>query len=345
MVAMLNEKSRRGRGHVLLWVLAWASAAVAFTGGTTKARNVPPTASLRECEAAAFSGAVRVSAAPTVPDNLTKREKIEFMLWRAWHSMGNPRPRSKEVRECIAFFRGSQRQLGHKKLLVDAAGGHGGIACVFLAHKRADRAIVVDLYQPTSFENLRLAWADGSDASVKYHIADVSSPDWLSSLLDKEAGDLQPSEIGVVSCHACSLLSDELIRACTRSQVDFALMPCCHGEDSRKGKMMLNTAKMLGIPHDMLIDISRLGIIEETSGYKASMRCIDSSITPQNRILLGLRESEADAEKRELARSASLYRLARKYRHIGIPLGKGTGRVTVVASPGCAVAESETNTV
>ncbi|CAE7903521.1 ML4 [Symbiodinium sp. KB8] len=330
MITMLNKKSRRGRGHVLLWVLAWTSAVVAFTGSTTKARNVPPTASLRESEAAAFGGAVQASAAPPVPDNLTKREKIEFMLWRAWHSMGNPRPRSKEVRECIAFFRGCQRQLGHKKLLVDAAGGHGGIACVFLAHKRADRAIVVDLYQPTSFENLRLAWAEGSDASVKYHIADVSSPDWLPSLLDKEAGDLQPSEIAVVSCHACSLLSDELIRACTRSQVDFALMPCCHGKDSRKGKMMLNTAKMLGIPHDMLIDISRLGIIEESSGYKASMRCIDSSITPQNRILLGLRESEADAEKRELARSASLYRLARKYRHIGIPLGKGAGSMTVV---------------
>ena len=182
-------------------------------------------------------------------------------------------------------------------------------------------AVVVDLYQPTSFNNLRSAWTE-SDESVKYHIADVSSPGWLASLLDKEASNLEPSEIGVVSCHACSLLSDELIRACTGSGVDFALMPCCHGEDSRKGKMMLNTAKMLGIPHDVLIDIARLGIIEASPGYKGSMRSIDSSITPQNRVLLGLRESEADAEKRETARSASLHRLARKYRHIGIPLGK-----------------------
>ena len=44
------------------------------------------------------------------------------------------------LKECIAFFRACQRQLGHKKLLVDAAGGHGGIACVFRAHRRADRA-------------------------------------------------------------------------------------------------------------------------------------------------------------------------------------------------------------
>ena len=183
----------------------------------------------------------------------------------------------------------------------------------------------MDLYQPTSFENLRSAWAGpdvAPDASVKYHIADVSSTGWLASLLDAEARDLEPSEVGLVSCHACSLLSDELIRECTQSKVDFALMPCCHGEDSRKGRMMLNTAKMLGISHEMLIDISRLGVIEASPGYKGGMRSIDSSISPQNRILLGLRESEADAEKREQARLASLHRLARKYRHIGVPLGK-----------------------
>ena len=181
---------------------------------------------------------------------------------------------------------------------------------------------MVDLYQPKSFENLRSAWGypDEASPSVKYRIADISSPGWLASLLEQEAVGLKPSEVAVVSCHACSLLSDELIRACTESGVDFALMPCCHGEDSRKGKMYLNTAKMLGVPHDVLIDISRLGIIE-ASGYKGSMRSINASITPQNRVLIGLKESQADAEKRALARSASLLRLARKYRHIGIPLG------------------------
>ena len=120
-----------------LALLSWTSAASAFTGLTTYHRHRPcvQTPNIGPVSARASSRVFRPA-----PANLTSREKIEWALWTAWHSMGNPRPGSKEVRECLAFFQACQRQLGHKKLLVDAAGGHGGIACVFRAHRRTDRA-------------------------------------------------------------------------------------------------------------------------------------------------------------------------------------------------------------
>ena len=56
------------------------------------------------------------------PENLSGRQKIEYALWGAWRKLGNPKPPSKEIKECLAFFNGCSRELGHKKLLVDAAG-------------------------------------------------------------------------------------------------------------------------------------------------------------------------------------------------------------------------------
>lgn len=185
----------------------------------------------------------------------------------------------------------------------------------FRAFRKVERAVVVDLYEPQSFERLRAAWLpDESPSVVQFQPGDISQVGWLSTLLEKE--EVDPSEVMLVACHACSMLSDELIRECVRCQVEFAIMPCCHGEESRKGMMMLNTAKNLNLEHGLLIDLARLGVIEESPGYKASMKRIDESITPQNRILIGLRESTQDIERRAFDRQRFLRHIAKKYRHI-----------------------------
>lgn len=257
---------------------------------------------------------------PTIdfPENLSGRQKIEYALWWAWHKMKNPKPPSKEIKECIAFYHSCCWQVGKKKLLVDAAGGHGGIALVFRAFHRVERALVVDLYEPKSFKNLRSAWMpedEGTSEAVDFQVGDISEAGWLKSIL--QTRNVDPSDVVVVACHACSLLSDELIDECISCQVEFAIMPCCHGGDNRRSKMMVNTGKLLEIPQGMVIDIARLGVIEGSPGYKATMRCIDSNITPQNRVLIGLHETASDIAKREADRSFALMRLARKYQHVG----------------------------
>lgn len=195
------------------------------------------------------------------------------------------------------------------------SGGHGGIALVFRAYRRVEKAVVVDLYEPQSFENLRGAWLpDESPSVVKFCAGDISEAGWLSSLLARE--EVDASEVMVVACHACSMLSDELIRECVQCKVEFAIMPCCQGEDSRKGKMMLNAARNLNMPMGQLIDIARLGVIEASPGYKATLKRIDENITPQNRILIGLRETTKDVVRRYADRERFLQRMAKKYRHV-----------------------------
>lgn len=186
---------------------------------------------------------------------------------------------------------------------------------VFRAFRKVERAVVVDLYEPQSFENLRAAWLpDESPEVVQFRAGDISETGWLASFLEKE--EVDASQVMVVACHACSLLSDELIRECVECKVEFAIMPCCQGEESRKGMMMLNTAKNLNIPHGTLIDIARLGVIEASPGYKATMKRIDENITPQNRILIGLRETTEDIERRQSDKQRFLQKMARKYRHV-----------------------------
>ena len=259
----------------------------------------------------------RIFRGVAFPEALSGREKIEYALWTAWHRMKNPKPPAKEVKESLAFYRACSPQFTHKKFLIDAAGGHGGIALVFRAYNKVDHAVVLDLYEPSSFKNLRSAWLpedEQSGAAVEFKNGDISEAGWLPSLLERKG--IKAEDVIVVACHACSLLSDELIHECMKAKVEFAIMPCCQGEDSRRGKMMLHTAKILGIGHDTIIDISRLGVIEQTPGYKAMMRCIDSAITPQNRILIGLHESAKEVAQRNSARSVFLQRMTKKYSNI-----------------------------
>ena len=221
------------------------------------------------------------------------------------------------MKECIAFYLACSQKLGRKKLLIDCAGGHGGVALVFRAFQRVERAIVLDMYEPRSFAQLRCAWMpedEGTKREVRFLRGDLGAKGWLKSLLEEE--EVQADDVVVVACHACSLLSDELIRQCIECGVEFAIMTCCQGEESQRGLMMRNTGKLLDIEHGTVIDLARLGVIDGSPGYKAMMKCIDPRITPQNRILLGLRETEQDAERRLSDRSRSLSKLARKYRHI-----------------------------
>ena len=76
------------------------------------------------------------------------------LFWTLRHHRCNPRPNDKEVKESLAFFKKSEKLLGRRKLVVDCCGSHGMLAALFVAFGRAREAVVLDLHQPASFENL-----------------------------------------------------------------------------------------------------------------------------------------------------------------------------------------------
>ena len=156
----------------------------------------------------------------------TRQGRFEIGLLQAWHKCASPRPEVKEIKECLAFHRSTRRLLGDNELLVDAAGGHGGIALAFLASGRIKQAIVADIYQPRGYSNLRAAWAP--DAKIEHRHVDLRTAGWLRNLM-AEAG-VEAAQTVVTACHACGVLADELIHECLQAEVSFAVVPCCHGE-------------------------------------------------------------------------------------------------------------------
>ena len=168
-----------------------------------------------------------LKAGPTeLPREETQQGRFEIGLLQAWHKCASPRPEVKEIKECLAFHRRTRRLLGDNELLVDAAGGHGGIALAFLASGRIKRAIVADIYQPRGYSNLRAAWAP--DAKIEHRHVDLRTAGWLRTLME-EAG-VEAAQTVVTACHACGVLADELIHECLQAEVSFAVVPCCHGE-------------------------------------------------------------------------------------------------------------------
>ena len=67
--------------------------------------------------------------------------------------------RDAQVQESLAFFKKAEKLLGRRKLLIDCCGSHGLLGCLFVAFGRASEALVLDLHQPGSFEQLCAAWA------------------------------------------------------------------------------------------------------------------------------------------------------------------------------------------
>jgi len=238
----------------------------------------------------------------------SRQEQFEHQLQDAWRRCANPRPRIKEIKECLAFHRLTHRLLGRKKLLIDAAGGHGGLALAFKAAGHVHRSVVADLYERRSFDNLRNAWLPHSLSTVRHQNVDLRHRSWLQQIMACEA--VVPEEVAVVACHACSVLADELICVCLAAGVNFAISPCCHGEQGARGEMVKEYVRQLGVRRDSAYDLMRLGVIDATPGYIARLRMMDPSITPMNHVVMGLRASSEEMGKSNRMRSAALDRMA-----------------------------------
>jgi hypothetical protein len=90
---------------------------------------------------------------PTADGGLSEESVESRIYWRLRHAP-RPRPNDKEVRESLAVFKQVNKLLKGKRVVYDVCGSHGFLGALFLAYGKAERAVVIDKFQPNSFVNV-----------------------------------------------------------------------------------------------------------------------------------------------------------------------------------------------
>ena len=257
------------------------------------------TALARETIAAMLDAAVEraavQAAAAAAHRQPQPRLTLEQRLWAVWRRLPRPKPSSKEMNESFAFFKRWCRVAGRRApaaaarrlTAVDCCGGHGILAMLLCAYRKAHDAVVIDLMQPPSFAHLEGAWrAAGllpAGAAVRFERADVAAalPRTLAARGEARA-------FVVLACHACQFLTRDIVETCTDPAVfargdcvPCAVMSCCHKDAAGRVKA---AAAQVGVPLGTAMDLVLFGRMEER-GLVCRMKTIDPGITPMNRIL------------------------------------------------------------
>ena len=261
-------------------------------------------------------------------NNNSKRAILRKAMWNAWKQAQKPKPKAKEIKECLAFFSRTERFFKKKKLIIDCCGGHGALGLAFKVHNRNDvKVLIGDLHCPESFYSLRKKWlpltknnnTDNRNSKqtkndVVNHIKiDLRKVGWLSKILKSE-NMTHLKDVACVGCHVCNALTDKMIEECLSTNVEFAVCGCCHGSISKQGRSMKQSAKELGVPLGLFVDTTRFGMIANRKGFIAKLRTIDKKITPENRILIGIYDT--DTLTSEEHSSIALNKVAKVYERV-----------------------------
>lgn len=169
------------------------------------------------------------------------------------------------ARRARRLFRGGR--------IVDLGGGHGLLAHVMLLlDDTSPGAIVVDTTIPPSaqtvHETLVAAWPRLA-GRVTFVTGDVGSA-------PVGAGDV------VVSSHGCGALTDQVIERAVAARARVAVLPCCHDVET------CDVGSLAGwLDVALAIDVMR-AVRMEGRGYRVWTQEVPASITPKNRLLLGV---------------------------------------------------------
>ena len=164
------------------------------------------------------------------------------------------------------------RRLFRGGRVVDLAGGHGLLAQVLLLlDDSSASALVVDPALPRS--------------AAKLHDALTRKWPRLTGRVTFEAGRIQdvavqPDDL-VVSCHACGVLTDEVLALAAAVRARVAVLPCCHDAGAFSGATLNGWLEPA-----LAIDVARAARLE-AGGYQVWTQTIPKDITPKNRLLLG----------------------------------------------------------
>jgi hypothetical protein len=216
---------------------------------------------------------------------------MEQRLFHTLHENQNSLLSIKEFKECYAFCNAVRKDLSKSKLkndtldiVIDVAGGHGALAALFLIYTAASHATVID---PANVGGGRIQQAWGSEfmskdkrLTYRRECLRTGLPDELEQALKVTSRN----RIQVVACHACQHLSEEILQISCRYGVHVAVMPCCQ-KDRSPGSTWKAASKNLSVPVAKVMDILQCGKIMALGSHSVRLKCIDSKITPQNRII------------------------------------------------------------
>lgn len=232
---------------------------------------------------------------------------LEQRLFHALHNNQIHSPSIKEFKESYAFCNAVRKHFGkyqrNKKesgwdVVIDVAGGHGALAALFLIATSATRAVVVDPAQVGN-NSVERAWESfwGSKKVLEYRNECLRTG--LPEELQRALATTSRNRILVVACHACQHLSEEIVDIACHFGVSSAVMPCCQ-KDLSRGASWKSTSKNLGIPLEQVMDVLLAGRIIGQGGHEVRMKCLDPTITPQNRIILARALMEGDSDESQI---------------------------------------------
>ncbi|QDU67471.1 methyltransferase [Engelhardtia mirabilis] len=181
----------------------------------------------------------------------------------------------KELAEACEFFAVARKWL-RTEVVVDFCAGHGLAGILFAVFQpETQRVVLCDRRQPESFEPvlraaLRAApWIEGQ---VSYRIG----------RLERAREDL-PEGASVIGVHACGQLTDACLDVAAGLGGPVAVLPCCRDHGLSEAPAALREA----LGEDVAYDVHRTYTME-ARGYRTRWREIPSTITPMNRMLIGV---------------------------------------------------------
>jgi SAM-dependent methyltransferase len=171
--------------------------------------------------------------------------------------------------------------------VVDLACGHGLAAhLLLLLDASSKEAWAVDSRLPESAPRLAAALAEAWPNLRDRVVLREGSIETTTPLLGLGVGDL------VVSVHACGALTDRVLAGAIAASASVAVLPCCHDAS------VSDIGGLGGWLDDALaIDATRAARLRG-HGYEVHTQTIPASITPKNRLLLGIYKSRTEAGTR-----------------------------------------------
>lgn len=181
----------------------------------------------------------------------------------------------KEILESFEYFARIRRKVKAESMC-DLCCGHGFVGLLFAIFERGVNTVyLVDRTEPESRQKLiesckKVApWIENKIINIEDKISPES--DWLQQ------------GMSVISTHACGVLTDLTLDIAISVKGKVAVLPCCYPE--RKCQAPKALQSHLGF--ETAFDIERTYKLEH-AGYHVNWGSIPASITPMNRVIIGM---------------------------------------------------------
>lgn len=182
----------------------------------------------------------------------------------------------KEVLESFEFYSCVRKWMRKSPQLADMCCGHGLVGVVFAMLERSvTQVTLIDKVRPASFDAVLRAAVEVAPW-VEEKIQYVECP------LDASTDHLEPAT-GVLGVHACGDRSDMSMEIAISLSGSVALLPCCRDYSAHQSPPVLKQV----LDTDVAIDVDRTYRLFN-AGYHVRWDHIPSTITPMNRVLLGV---------------------------------------------------------